>query len=76
MTLFLSVTTIMLSLVIGAAGALMQGSPFKIVRLVINVFVLVFRNTPPLVQIFFFYFGLGTMLPAVETAGMRVSAAE
>jgi polar amino acid transport system permease protein len=71
MTLLLSVTTILLSLIIGALGALMQGSPFRLLRLCVNAFVVVFRNTPPLVQLFFFYFGLGTMLPAVETAGMR-----
>lgn len=71
-TLFLSVATILLSLVIGAVGALMQGSPSRLLRLAVHGFVVVFRNTPPLVQIFFFYFGLGTMLPAVETAGMRV----
>ena len=72
MTLLLSVTTILLSLIIGAFGALMQGSPSRLLRLCVNAFVVVFRNTPPLVQLFFFYFGLGTMLPAVETAGMRV----
>jgi polar amino acid transport system permease protein len=71
MTLLLSVTTILLSLIIGALGALMQGSPFRLLRLCVNAFVVVFRNTPPLVQLFFFYFGLGTMLPAVEAAGMR-----
>lgn len=72
MTLLLSVTTIVLSLIIGAVGALLQGSPSILLRLPVNAFVVVFRNTPPLVQLFFFYFGLGTMLPAVETAGMRV----
>ncbi|MEH2485487.1 amino acid ABC transporter permease [Bradyrhizobium sp. AZCC 2230] len=72
MTLLLSVTTILLSLIIGALGALTQGSPSRLLRLCVNAFVVVFRNTPPLVQLFFFYFGLGTMLPAVETAGMRV----
>ena len=72
MTLLLSVTTILLSLIIGALGALAQGSPSRLLRLCVNAFVVVFRNTPPLVQLFFFYFGLGTMLPAVETAGMRV----
>jgi polar amino acid transport system permease protein len=71
MTLLLSVTTILLSLIIGALGALAQGSPSRLLRLCVNAFVVVFRNTPPLVQLFFFYFGLGTMLPAVETAGMR-----
>jgi polar amino acid transport system permease protein len=72
MTLLLSVTTILLSLVIGAAGALIQSGPSRLLRGLVNGFVVIFRNTPPLVQLFFFYFGLGTMLPATETAsGMR-----
>jgi len=72
MTLILSVTTILISLVIGAAGALIQSRPSKLLRGLVNGFVVIFRNTPPLVQLFFFYFGLGTMLPATETAsGMR-----
>ncbi|KAB1070814.1 amino acid ABC transporter permease [Methylobacterium planeticum] len=72
MTLILSVTTILLSLIIGAIGALLQTGPSRILRAFINGFVVIFRNTPPLVQIFFFYFGLGTLLPATETAsGMR-----
>jgi polar amino acid transport system permease protein len=34
--------------------------------------VVLFRNTPPLVQIFFFYFGLSPLLPYVEDMdGMR-----
>ena len=72
MTLLLSVTTILASLVIGAIGALIQSGPSRLLRGLVNGFVVVFRNTPPLVQLFFFYFGLGTMLPATETAsGMR-----
>ena len=71
-TLILGVTTILLSLVLGAAGALIQSGPSRLLRGLVNAFVVVFRNTPPLVQLFFFYFGLGTMLPATETAtGMR-----
>src|ERR1700751_4904128 len=68
MTLILSVITILLSLVLGAAGALIQSSPSRLLRGVGHAFVVVFRNTPPLVQLFFFYFGLGTMLPATVTA--------
>jgi polar amino acid transport system permease protein len=72
MTLILSVTTILLSLVLGAAGALIQSGPSRLLRGLVNAFVVIFRNTPPLVQLFFFYFGLGTMLPATETTtGMR-----
>lgn len=72
MTLLLGLVTIALSLVLGALGALLQGSPSRTLRGLVNGFVVVFRNTPPLVQIFFFYFGLGTLLPAAGTAsGLR-----
>ena len=72
MTLILSVITILASLALGALGALIQSGPSRLLRGLVNAFVVVFRNTPPLVQLFFFYFGLGTMLPATETAsGMR-----
>jgi polar amino acid transport system permease protein len=71
-TIYLSVISIGLSVVIGAIGAWLQGSAFLWVRRAVNAFVVVFRNTPPLVQIFFFYFGLGTLLPAsFDASGMR-----
>ncbi len=68
MTLFLSVVSIAASLIIGAAGAAAQGAPSTLLRRAIAAFVTIFRNTPPLVQIFFFYFGIGAVLPAVQTA--------
>ena len=71
-TLLLGVTTILASLAIGAVGALLQSSPSRLLRGLVNGFVVLFRNTPPLVQIFFFYFGIGTLLPAAQTAdGLR-----
>lgn len=71
-TLLLGVTTIVASLAIGAVGALLQSSPSRLLRGIVNGFVVLFRNTPPLVQIFFFYFGIGTLLPAAQTAdGLR-----
>ncbi|KAB1070274.1 amino acid ABC transporter permease [Methylobacterium planeticum] len=71
-TLYLGISTILVSLVIGAVGALLQGGPSRILRGLINGYVVTFRNTPPLVQIFFFYFGLGTLLPAAQSAsGLR-----
>ena len=68
MTIFLSVVSITLSVVIGAAGAAAQGSRSGLIRRLINGFVLLFRNTPPLVQIYFFYFGIGSMLPRIATS--------
>lgn len=67
LTLELSLATVVLSIMIGIAGAWAQGSRSKAVRLGIDGFISLFRNTPPLVQIYFFYFGLGYLIP--RTAG-------
>jgi polar amino acid transport system permease protein len=72
MTLFLSVTSILLSLVIGAAGALIQGGASKIARTAVNAFRRCVPEYAAPVQIFFFYFGLGTLMPSIEGGGMRV----
>ena len=63
LTLALSASTVVLSILIGIAGAWAQGARSKIIRLGIDGFISLFRNTPPLVQIYFFYFGLGYLLP-------------
>jgi len=63
LTLELAVVTIVLSIAIGILGAWLQGSRFGLLRLAVNGFISLFRNTPPLVQIYFFYFGLGYLLP-------------
>lgn len=66
MTVYLSVVSILASLVIGAIGAWLQGSSSRILRKGVSGFIVLFRNTPPLVQIYFFYFGLGVLMPSVE----------
>ncbi|MFC7051670.1 amino acid ABC transporter permease [Hansschlegelia quercus] len=72
MTIYLSIISLFFSVIIGVVGAWAQGSPIKAVRWAINGFIVLFRNTPPLVQIFFFYFGISNLLPYVEDAdGMR-----
>lgn len=63
LTIELSVVTVVLSVAIGIVGAWLQGSPFVWFRRCIAGFISFFRNTPPLVQIYFFYFGLGYLLP-------------
>lgn len=63
-TLELTIASVLASIVIGVAGAFGQtAGPFW-VRKGIDGFVSLFRNTPPLVQMFFFYFGIGSLLPA------------
>jgi polar amino acid transport system permease protein len=65
LTLELAVITVVLSVLIGIAGAWLQGSRLGVVRRIVAAFISLFRNTPPLVQIYFFYFGLGYLLPRV-----------
>ncbi len=63
LTLELAVATIVLSIIVGLIGAWLQGSRFRWLRWLVDGFISLFRNTPPLVQIYFFYFGLGYLLP-------------
>lgn len=65
LTLELAAITVVLSIIIGIIGAWLQGSRLIVIRRVVDAFISFFRNTPPLVQIYFFYFGLGYLLPRV-----------
>src|SRR5438045_2850549 len=62
-TVKLSAYCLVLSLLFGAFVAMLQGSRIALVRRAASAFVEVFRNTPPLVQLYFFYFALGPLLP-------------
>ena len=64
MTVKLSVICIVSSVVIGVAGAWIQGSRLRVARTIVYWYIQAFRNTPPLVQLYFFYFGLGSLLKA------------
>jgi len=71
-TVELSAVTIVCSLLVGILGAWGQGSRLKPVRQLVAGYVQLFRNTPPLVQIYFFYFGLSALIPAGHNAfGIR-----
>lgn len=65
-TIKLSFTCVLFSVIIGMVGAWLQGSPWKLTRRVVNFYVQLFRNTPPLVQLYFFYFAVGILIPRVE----------
>ncbi len=62
-TLKLAVICIMLSVLIGIVGAWLQGSRFRILKAIVQGYIQFFRNTPPLVQMYFFYFALGPQMP-------------
>ena len=68
-TVELSVACVILSVIIGVVGAWMQGSHSRLVRAVVQGYIQFFRNTPPLVQLLFFYFALGQFTPTYSPDG-------
>jgi polar amino acid transport system permease protein len=56
---WLSIVSILVSVAIGAVGAGIQFSRSTIGIKLVDFYVQVFRNTPPLIQLYFFYFALG-----------------
>ena len=69
-TLELSAYCLVLSMALGALIVWLVGSRNALVRYAANGFIQLFRNTPPLVQLYFFYFALGPLLPKV--GGMQI----
>ena len=70
MTAKLAVVSIFFSLIIGAIGAAVQGAQSKTLRVLVGFFVAFFRNPPPLVQLYFFYFAIGTVLRITGDNGL------
>jgi polar amino acid transport system permease protein len=73
-TVYLSLTCILFSTIIGVIGAWLLASRFRVVRLAVQGYVQVFRNTPPLVQLLFFFFAVGSVMPHMETGGRTTEA--
>ena len=65
-TVELSLIAIVLSIAIGLAGAFLIGSRHAPLRGAVRAYVQFFRNTPPLVQLYFFYFAVGSVLPSIS----------
>jgi polar amino acid transport system permease protein len=60
------------SVAIGVVGAWLQGVRLRWVRLLLQGYIQFFRNTPPLVQLYFFYFALGSYLKIAGPGGVSV----
>ena len=60
------------SVLIGIAGAWLQGARSKLVRWSTQAYIQFIRNTPPLVQLYFFYFALGSYLKITGANGIAV----
>ena len=68
-TLWISATCIICSILLGIIGAWLQGSRSRAIRQSVYWYIQFFRNTPPLIQLYFFYFALGNLLPKIPKAG-------
>jgi polar amino acid transport system permease protein len=66
-TIYISVVAQVAGVILGLIAALARMSRFWLLRAISGAYVLIFRGTPILVQIFFFYFGL--RLPNVVHLG-------
>lgn len=69
MTIKLSVACLILSVIIGIVGAWAQGAKSRLLRGIVAGYVQFFRNTPPLIQLLFFYFALGQLTPSYSPDG-------
>jgi polar amino acid transport system permease protein len=71
-SLRLMILSLVACVIIGIVGAWLQGSRLWIVRWITQGYIQLFRNTPPLVQLYFFYFALGSYLHVTGPNGLQV----
>ena len=67
-TVLLSIACVIFSVIIGVVGAWLQGASNIWLRRIVQGYIQFFRNTPPFVQLLFFYFALGQFTPSVTGA--------
>ena len=67
-TLELALLSVAIGCIIGALVAIMRLCPYKLIKLIATVYTEVVRDTPLLLQLYFFYFLLPDLLP-----GLRLS---
>ncbi len=67
-TVWLSAACLVFSVAIGVIGAWLQGARNFLVRSLVQGYIQFFRNTPPFIQLLFFYFALGQFTPTVTGA--------
>jgi polar amino acid transport system permease protein len=63
---------IVASVAIGVMGAFLQRSRLTLIRATLAAYIQFFRNTPPLIQLYFFYFALGSYLRVTNEMGLAV----
>ena len=65
-TLELALLSVAVGCIIGALVAIMRLCPYKLINLVATVYTEVVRDTPLLLQLYFFYFLLPDLFPALR----------
>jgi len=60
---------LIVSIGVGVVGAWAQRSHYRPLRWLLEAYIQFFRNTPVMVQLLFFYFGLGNIMPEVDAGG-------
>ncbi len=68
-TIKLSVACVIASTIVGVVGAWLQQSSLVWTRRLVQGYIQFFRNTPPLVQLYFFYFALDAALAGLAGTG-------
>jgi polar amino acid transport system permease protein len=69
-TIELASLCIACSVLVGVAGAWLQMARLRAVRGVTQAYIQLFRNTPPLVQLYFFYFALSPLIRTENDMGI------
>ncbi|MDT9587177.1 MAG: amino acid ABC transporter permease [Candidatus Arsenophonus melophagi] len=62
-TIWISFYTIILSSLLGFLVAIVRDSHISLLRWLARIYISLFRNTPLLIQLFFWYFAVGGILP-------------
>ena len=60
------------STAIGVGGAWLGGMPSRFARACIRIYIQILRNTPPLIQLYFFFFALGSVLSLAGPNGRPI----
>lgn len=73
-TVSLSIVTMICSIPLGVIGAIGKISGVKILKSILNIYTWIFRGTPLLLQVFFVYYGIPIIFPALNMPAFAAAA--
>lgn len=71
-TLELAGLSLVISLAVGVVGAWAHGARNIVIRFMVASYIQWFRNTPTIIQLYLFYFGLGSLFTVTGADGISV----